>query len=83
MLGVLEWHRVAVDRNGRDSALPAVACVIGARPCALCSGKSTFINHVIKREVQSTGVAPTDDCFTVIIPGKQDVDQSGPSVSEF
>ena len=29
------------------------------------SGKSTFINHVLGRTVQETGVAPTDDGFTV------------------
>jgi hypothetical protein len=46
----------------------------------LPSGKSTFINHIIRREVQTTGVAPTDDSFTVIVPGKEDVDQNGPSV---
>jgi len=30
------------------------------------SGKSTFINELIGREVQRTGQAPTDDSFTVI-----------------
>ena len=43
------------------------------------SGKSTFINHVLGREVQKTGVAPTDDGFTVIAPSQNgdDMDQVG------
>ena len=32
-------------------------------------GKSTFINYLLGRDVQQTGVAPTDDSFTVIAPG--------------
>ena len=46
------------------------------------SGKSTFINYITGvylcilfvspiREVQHTGVAPTDDSFTVIVPGDE------------
>lgn len=30
------------------------------------SGKSTFINELLGKEVQRTGQAPTDDCFTII-----------------
>jgi ribosome biogenesis GTPase A len=33
------------------------------------SGKSSFINHMIGRPIQATGVAPTDDGFTIIAPG--------------
>jgi len=44
------------------------------------SGKSTFINHVYGRQVQTTGVAPTDDCFTVIAPGVEDTDRDGPAL---
>jgi hypothetical protein len=43
------------------------------------SGKSSFINFVLGRPVQATGVAPTDDGFTVIKPGAQDVDRDGAS----
>jgi len=32
------------------------------------SGKSSFINYLLGKKVQSTGVAPTDDSFTVIVP---------------
>jgi len=44
------------------------------------SGKSSFINYVLGRKVQTAGVAPTDDCFTVIAPGPSDVDQDGPAL---
>ena len=43
------------------------------------SGKSSFINYVLGREVQTTGVAPTDDGFTVIAPGQEDTDRDGAS----
>ena len=36
------------------------------------AGKSSFINYVLGRNVQTAGVAPTDDCFTVIAPGPID-----------
>ncbi len=44
------------------------------------SGKSTFINYMAGRTVQETGVAPTDDGFTVIVPGNQDSEQDGPAM---
>ena len=44
------------------------------------SGKSSFINYVLGRDVQTAGVAPTDDCFTVIAPGPVDTDQDGPAL---
>uniref|UniRef100_A0A7S2V7X1 Dynamin N-terminal domain-containing protein n=1 Tax=Entomoneis paludosa TaxID=265537 RepID=A0A7S2V7X1_9STRA len=44
------------------------------------SGKSSFINHVLGRDIQTTGVAPTDDSFTIVAPGPQDRDQDGPAV---
>mmetsp|Transcript_13428 Transcript_13428/g.22405 ORF Transcript_13428/g.22405 Transcript_13428/m.22405 type:complete len:859 (-) Transcript_13428:99-2675(-) len=44
------------------------------------SGKSSFINHLLKRKVQMTGVAPTDDNFTLIGPGDEDIDRNGPAL---
>jgi len=44
------------------------------------SGKSTFINHIWGRNIQTAGVAPTDDCFTILSPGTQDWDRDGPSL---
>ena len=43
------------------------------------SGKSSFINYVLGRDIQATGVAPTDDGFTVIAPGDADSDRDGAS----
>ena len=36
------------------------------------SGKSSFINYLLQRNIQKAGVAPTDDTFTVIAPGPVD-----------
>jgi GTPase Era involved in 16S rRNA processing len=44
------------------------------------SGKSSFVNYVLGRKVQTAGVAPTDDSFTVIAPGPEDTDQDGPAL---
>ena len=44
------------------------------------SGKSSFVNYVCQRKVQTAGVAPTDDCFTLIIPGAADADRDGPAL---
>ena len=43
------------------------------------SGKSSFINYVTGRKVQTAGVAPTDDTFTIIAPGPSDSDRDGPA----
>jgi GTP-binding protein EngB required for normal cell division len=44
------------------------------------SGKSTFVNHLLGAGVQRTGVAPTDDGFTIITYGRVETDRDGPSV---
>lgn len=44
------------------------------------SGKSSFINHIWGRNVQTAGVAPTDDNFTILCPGNQDWDRDGPAL---
>ena len=44
------------------------------------SGKSTFINYLLGAEVQKTGVAPTDDSFTIITWGADRADHDGPAV---
>ncbi|EPY41112.1 hypothetical protein AGDE_02813 [Angomonas deanei] len=43
------------------------------------SGKSTLINFLCGRNIQDTGVAPTDDGFTIIQRGAFDMDDDGPS----
>ncbi|KAH9255760.1 hypothetical protein BASA81_006154 [Batrachochytrium salamandrivorans] len=60
-----------------DERIPLpVVLVIGNHS----SGKSTFINYCVQQRVQESGVAPTDDGYTVICPGEKDVDQDGPSL---
>ena len=44
------------------------------------SGKSSFINYVCQRKIQTAGVAPTDDTFTIICPGSSDSDRDGPAM---
>jgi len=44
------------------------------------SGKSTFVNYLLGESVQKTGVAPTDDGFTIITHGPIDTDRDGPAV---
>lgn len=41
------------------------------------SGKSTFINHLLGMDVQKTGLAPTDDGFTVLAHGLTEEDRDG------
>ncbi len=44
------------------------------------AGKSTWINYLLKEEkVQDTGVAPTDDGFTIIVYGEKSSDLLGPA----
>lgn len=50
--------------------------VLRARPPVLLlgnhsSGKSSFINHLLGRDVQRTGIAPTDDGFTLLLHGTE------------
>lgn len=44
------------------------------------SGKSTFVNYLLGDAVQKTGVAPTDDSFTIITHGQIESDLDGHSV---
>lgn len=45
------------------------------------SGKSSFVNYICQRKIQTAGVAPTDDRFTVIMPGSADKDRDGPALT--
>ncbi len=44
------------------------------------SGKSTFVNHLLGQAVQKTGLAPTDDAFTVLAFGGQEEERDGQAV---
>lgn len=45
------------------------------------SGKSTFINHLLGAEIQKTGLAPTDDAFTILGWGRSDEERDGQAVA--
>ncbi len=68
----------------RMELLPASA--ISAPPMVLLlgnhsSGKSSLINHLMARKVQRTGVAPTDDGFTVLMYGDDERTVDGSSLT--
>lgn len=44
------------------------------------SGKSTFINHLIGEPIQKTGMAPTDDCFTILSYDERREERDGFSI---
>lgn len=44
------------------------------------SGKSSFINHLVGREVQKTGLAPMDDGFTILTYGEKEDRMDGHTV---
>lgn len=62
-------------KNAKNTLLPFVF-LLGNHS----SGKSSFINYVLNRKVQVAGVAPTDDNFTIIAPGRDDQDRDGPAL---
>ncbi len=45
------------------------------------SGKSSFINFLLGQNVQATGLAPTDDGFTLITWGSQSSTVDGPTIT--
>lgn len=63
------------QNSNQGTALPLVF-LVGNHS----SGKSSFVNYVMGRDIQVAGVAPTDDTFTVILPGPEDTDQDGPAL---
>jgi len=44
------------------------------------SGKSTFLNHLLGEEIQRTGMAPTDDSFTILRYSEQREDRDGMAI---
>jgi hypothetical protein len=65
-----------LEKSGAELCPLPIVLILGNHS----SGKSSFINYVTGRRVQDTGVAPTDDGFTLIVRGTADEDQSGPAV---
>jgi GTP-binding protein EngB required for normal cell division len=66
---------MAIPKSSPHTSLP-FCLLVGNHS----SGKSSFINYILKRDIQKAGVAPTDDTFTVIAPGPVDTDADGPTL---
>jgi hypothetical protein len=66
---------VAIPTSSPHTSLP-FCLLVGNHS----SGKSSFINYMLQRDIQKAGVAPTDDSFTVIAPGPKDTDADGPTL---
>jgi hypothetical protein len=81
--GLYNRFRSLAGRFGYTFRRPVVT--VGGTPNVLflgnhSSGKSSFINHLLEgTAVQDTGVAPTDDGFTVILYGETESDANGPA----
>lgn len=62
-------NRLAIELpvSGKDAAGLPTVLFLGNHS----SGKSSFINYLIKTEIQKTGLAPTDDGFTLLIHGER------------
>ncbi len=74
---VQELYRTSIDPLARKFAFEKrpVDGEISGGPLVLfvgnhSSGKSTFINYLLGEAIQRTGMAPTDDCFTIIRHGR-------------
>lgn len=66
---------MAIPKSSPHTSLP-FCLLVGNHS----SGKSSFINYILQRDIQKAGVAPTDDSFTVIAPGPVDTDADGPTL---
>lgn len=64
-----------LGQKNTAAGLPTVLC-LGNHS----SGKSTFINHLAGQSIQDTGVAPTDDGFTLITYGEKESSRDGRSI---
>ncbi|MBL9128369.1 MAG: dynamin family protein, partial [Verrucomicrobiales bacterium] len=71
--------RLAFDiaRWPKHSASTPVVLFLGNHS----SGKSSFVNFLMNRSVQATGLAPTDDGFTVLTWGVQEATADGPTAT--
>jgi hypothetical protein len=86
-LSVQRIYREAVDPLSAKVAFekrPTEGEIAGA-PTVLflgnhSSGKSTFINYLLGASVQKTGLAPTDDAFTVLSFGGTEEERDGQAV---
>jgi GTPase SAR1 family protein len=62
--------------SGKDAASLPTVLFLGNHS----SGKSSFINHLLGAELQKTGLAPTDDGFTIVTYGEKEDEYDGQTV---
>ena len=84
---VQKIYRDAVDPVGERFAFeqrPTEGEIAGPPTVLLLgnhsSGKSTFINHLLGEDIQKTGLAPTDDSFTILSGGDREEVREGKAV---
>jgi hypothetical protein len=65
-----------LEKNSQQNTILPFVFLLGNHS----SGKSSFVNYVCQRKIQTAGVAPTDDNFTIIMPGPADKDRDGPGL---
>ena len=73
---VAERFAYARRQNAGEISGPPLVLMLGNHS----SGKSSFINYLLGEEVQKTGLAPTDDGFTIIAWGESRDDRDGPGL---
>ncbi len=71
-----ERFAYARGQNAGEISGPPIVLMLGNHS----SGKSSFINYLLGEEVQKTGLAPTDDGFTIIAYGDTSDDRDGPGL---
>ncbi|MBI4564714.1 MAG: dynamin family protein [Planctomycetes bacterium] len=73
-------ERFAFERRPGESEIAGAPTVLFLGNHS--SGKSTFINHLLAAPVQKTGLAPTDDTFTVLMNGAEEDREGQAAVSD-
>lgn len=65
-----------LSKSSEDSIPLPMVLLVGSHS----TGKSSFVNFLVGRPVQAVGVAPMDNTFTIVAPGKDDIDADGPAL---
>lgn len=70
---IAERFAYARRQNAGEISGPPLVLMLGNHS----SGKSSFVNYLLGEEVQKTGLAPTDDGFTIVAWGDTRDDRDG------
>lgn len=71
----LKQHDAKFNFVSNTTYVEPMVMLLGNHSC----GKSSFINYLTGRSIQETGIAPTDDGFTIIRRGDCDLNDDGPT----